>query len=577
MTMKTKLLSFLSGMALLMGTAACHDPYEASPDHYDENLTSMTATFYDDDRVENSFAAEIDHVNGIINIVFPYTYPAESESHLEMSDLTHVRVQCNLLSGASVEPALTWLDLSEDHQITVTGNDGTKKQYTITSEIRKSNLCVLSYFALPAFGLSGVIDQNSGVITVITADDLGQQNAELVLSHGATVTPDPRTELVDFDQDVKLTVTAQNGVDKKEYTVVKGNPVAIPSGFSTAELIWVKKLSDYGIPVATGATDCTAGVAVVGNYIVINKVNNPNAIYVNLKTGQQAGTIDLSAVGNSATGDLNNFRMTSDNNGNILICNSSKNNNGEMTIWRKKGLDGAIERYITCTYDGNQMGNQLSVTGSLDGDAIITATGNGSNIDFYRWVVKGGQLQSETPELVHINGYDGTCWGNADVVYVDPSNETSDYVSGAYCKFMDIETGSRGAALVNGVTNTIKSIGSQVVSSNWVINAVDIIEFNKVKYAVHNSINTFTWGSDDSIYMYDLSSGDLGTKATDFGASGLNVNGQYGALACGNQPGIAANACDVKLAVSSNGFYMYVIFEFSKGCIGCVEFGCLEN
>lgn len=577
MTMKTNLLSLLSGVALLFGTAACHDPEVAPIQHFDENITSLTATFYDDDRIENSFPAEIDHENGIIKVVFPYTYPALSESHLEAGDITHVRVQCNLVTGARMEPALTWLDLSKDHNVTVIGNDGTKKAYTITSEIRKSNLCVITDFQIPAYELSGIINQETGTISVITGDDLGMQNATLIMSHGATVSPDPRTTAINFDEDVKLTVTAQNGVDKKEYTVVKGAPQAIAAGgnFAAAEIIWVKKLADYGIPVATGATDAPAGLAVVGNHVVINKVNNPNAVYVNIKTGQQEGTVDLSAVGNSGNGVLANHRMTSDKSGNILVCNSSKNDGGKFNIWRKKGIDGALENYISCTYGGNQMGNQLSVVGSLDGDAIITATGNGSSLDFYRWVVKGGQLQSQEPELVHITGYDGACWGNADVIYTDPSNPSSDYVSAAYCKFAETPTENRGAALVDGVTNTIKSHGSLVVSSNWVINAADCVEFNKVKYIVHNSINTFTWGSDDNLYLYDFSGNLLDTKALDFTEAGINLKGQYGSMATSGVAGLAGNAGDVTMSVSSTGFYLYILFEFANGYVGCVQVDCM--
>ncbi len=567
--MKTRILSMVSGLALLLGMSACQDPHEFSPTHHDENLLSMTATFYNDSRLENSFPAVIDHENGIINIVFPYTYPALSESFLTDEDIKHVRVQCNLVLGASIQPALTWLDLTKEHHVVVTGLDGTKKNYVIKGEIRKSSDCILSDFSLPDAELSGVINQETGVITIVTADDLGTQRAEIIMSHGATISPDPRTEMLNYDGDVKLTVTAQNGVDKKEYSVVKGNPSPIPAGgnFDRAQLRWVKKLSDYGIPNATSGADAASGIAIVGNYLVINQAGQSNAVYVNYKTGIQEGTVNLGAA--------ENYRMTSDNYDNILMCNNSKDNGGVLNIWLKKGLNGTPEKIISWKYSGNQMGNQISVTGNLNADAIITATGNGSSIDFARWIVKGGKVVSQEPELVHITGYEGTCWGNADVCHIEATNPASDYICGAYCKFDGIETTSRGLALVDGGNNTIKSHGSLVVSSNWVINAVDAIEFNKVKYAVHNSINTFTWGSDDNLYLYDLSAGDLGTSALDFSSTGLNIKGQYGAMA-GGATGIAANADDVKLYVSPNGFYMYIFFEFTNGFVGCVQVDCLD-
>ncbi len=105
--MKTKILSFVSAAALMLAASGCHDPYEFTPTHHDENILSLTASFYNDNNTANSFAAEIDYAAGIINVVFPYTYPPGSDSHLEESDLTHVRVQCNLENGSYVEPELT--------------------------------------------------------------------------------------------------------------------------------------------------------------------------------------------------------------------------------------------------------------------------------------------------------------------------------------------------------------------------------------------------------------------------------------------------------------------------------------
>ncbi len=573
--MKTKVISLVCAATLIFGMSACHDPEELSPTHHDENLLSLTATFYNDSRVENSFAAEIDHVAGIINVVFPYTYPAFSDSHLETSDLTHVRINCNLTQGSIVEPPLVWLDLSKEHQITVTGLDGSKKQYTITSEIRKSSECIITDFTLPDAEVSGAINQQAGTIALITADDLGEQNADVIMSHGATISPDPRVVKINFDQEVKFTVTAQNGVDKKEYTVIKTAPSLLPAGgnFDRAEMRWVKKLSDLGFSVGSSNINCASGFAVVKNTLILNNTGNATAICVNAKTGEQEGTIDLSSIGNSAAGYLNNYRMTSDNNGNIVISNFSKDNNGLFTIWVKKGLDGAINEYLSYK-PGVNVGDQVSVVGSLDGDAIITASVNGSAIDFFRWVVKGGQLQNVTPEKIHITGYEGTCWGNADVAYIDPSNPTSDYICGAYAKFVGIETTSRGAAYVNGTTNTVTSHSSKVISSNWIINAVDIADFNKAKIAVFNSVNTFTWGSDDNIYIYDLSTGDLSTSPVDFGASGLEFIGKYGARACGNL-GLGRNANDVKLSVSSNGVYLYIYFEFANGFVGCYQVDCM--
>lgn len=569
-------LSFVSAAAVALAFSACQDPYEFTPDHHNENLLSFTASFYNDNESYNSFPAEIDYAAGTIKVVFPYTYPPRTDSYLEEANLTHVRVQCNTVLGTTIEPELVWLDLTKEHHITVTGLDGDRKEFTITSEIRKSNECEITDFTIDAIGLSGAINTSTNEILLISADEIGMQHASILMSHGATISPDPRTELINFDQENEFTVTAQNGVDKRVYKTAKGQPTLLPSGanFGHASLRWANKLDSYGISATSDITSCAAGIAVTGDYLVLNKVGSAQAIYVNAKTGDQVGTIDLSAVGMSATGYLNNYRMTSDNNGNIVISNFSKDNGGTFTVWRKAGIDAPIEQYISFAA-GVNVGDQLSVVGSLDGDAIITASVNGSSVDFFRWTVTGGVLKSQTPDKVTISGYEGTCWGNADIAYIDPSNPNGDYISAAYMKFADKETTTRGAAYVNGSTNAITSQGSRIVSSNWVINAVDVIEFNKVKYALHNSINTFTWGSDDNIYLYDLSPNDLSSSPVDFGQSGMGILGKYGAIACGNT-GLARNGGDVKFAVSSNGIYLYIFFEFANGYVGMIQTDCLD-
>lgn len=571
-----KILSFVSAAAIALAFSACHDPYEFTPEHHNENLLSFSASFYNDNEAYNEFPAEIDYAAGTITVVFPYTYPPKTDSYLVEANLTHVRVQCNTVLGATVEPELVWLDLTKENHITVTGLDGDRKEFTITSEIRKSNECEITDFTIDAIGLSGAINTSTNEIMLISADDIGEQHASIIMSHGATISPDPRTQLINFDQENEFTVTAQNGVDKRVYKTVKGVPALLPSGanFGRATVRWANKLDSYGIAPSSSLTECAAGIAVAGDYLVLNKVGTAQAVYVNAKTGDQVGTIDLSAIGMSATGYLNNYRMTSDNNSNIVISNFSKDNSGTITIWRKAGIDGAIEKYISYAA-GVNVGDQLSVVGSLDGDAIITASINGSGVDFFRWVVKGGVLQSQTPDRVKISGYEGTCWGNADIAYTNPSDPTSDYISAAYMKFADQETVSRGAAYVNGKTNKITSKGSRVVSSNWVINACDVIEFNKVKYAVHNSVNTFTWGTDDTIYIYDLSSNDLSSSPIDFSQGGMGFLGKYGAMSCGNL-GAIRNADDVKFAVSSNGIYLYVFFEFTNGYVGMIQADCLD-
>ena len=75
-----KIASFVSAAAVALAFSACHDPYEFTPDHHEDNLLSFTASFYNDNETYNSFPAEIDYAAGTINVVFPYTYPPRTDS-----------------------------------------------------------------------------------------------------------------------------------------------------------------------------------------------------------------------------------------------------------------------------------------------------------------------------------------------------------------------------------------------------------------------------------------------------------------------------------------------------------------
>jgi hypothetical protein len=76
------------------------------------------------------------------------------------------------------------------------------------------------------------------------------------------------------------------------------------------------------------------------------------------------------------------------------------------------------------------------------------------------------------------------------------------------------------------------------------------------------------------IYLYDLSSGDLSTVAMDFGSDFL---GKYGANAdTSTGVGLGRNGGDVKLAVSDNGIYLYMLFEFANGSVGMFQADCLD-
>ena len=338
--MKNKILSIVSVIAFLMGMSACHSPEDFNPTVERNIINNLTASFPDDDSDDNSFTSEIDYTNHVITVVFPYNYPKLSDNVLQQSDLKKMRVIADLDNNVYVYPTLLFMDMTQENFITVKDQTGTSTEYKVVAEIRKSNECAITKFNLTSLGLSGIINESTKTISLISLESIGEMLADVTISHGATISPDPRTVALNYDQEQKLTVTAQNGTTQSVYTVKKEIPEKIAAGLraNSAKLLWTKKLTDVGIT----STNMVTGIAVTNDYVVINDRGNSNAIYLDGRTGANVGTINIS----SFAGSLTNFYATADDGDNILFTNLVPNSGNVFTVWRVRGVNGTPEKYI---------------------------------------------------------------------------------------------------------------------------------------------------------------------------------------------------------------------------------------
>ena len=545
-------LATLTFILFILG--GCQQVEDLTPSVSRYGINSLTASFYGDESSENNFPSEIDYENKLITVVFPYNYPRTSNNVLTMDALKKARIVANLDDNVTVTPTLLYMDLTKENIITITDQTKTKKDYKVIGEIRKSAEARITDFSLNAFGLTGIIDEQNKTISLISIEPIGEVKAEVSLSHGATISPDPRTTALNYDQEVTLTVTAQNGVNKTTYTIRKDVPNKVERGMrnGSAKILWVKKLqSDLGIT----ALHNTTSLAVTKDYVVVN-TRNESGMLLDRKTGAKVGTMSNME---SIKGGLTNFFATADDGDNILISNLAPNA-GTYKVWRFKGVNASPELYIDWT-TSPVLGRKLSIKGNLDGDAIITAALMGAAKSFARWQVKGGVLQSQTPEIIAINGINGAWNNNADVVASSSTDLTADYFVSYYAE-------PRKFAWVDGKTNTIKAQGPEI-SGNWIQNAADYTVFNGNPYAVNMSINSFTWGSDDKVYLHDANAVTTFTEpiwTTPIGTYGGKDNGGTNANGTG----------DVILKVSSDGYYMYLYFMFTNGCVVCVQYDCID-
>lgn len=556
--MKSKLITAIAFLVTIL--AGCQEPDELLPSVSRKGINSITATFPDG---TGEFTGYITEGTTEIIIPVPYFYPESSDNQITESMLTNMRVRANLDDNVIVSPALLYLDLSKDNLIMVTDQRKEKKQYTVRGEIRKSAACFIKEFKLPSAGLTGVINETEKTISLVAIGNLDPELADVTLSYHATISPDPETIVMDFNVGQQLTVTAHDGVTKSVYTVKKEIPEKLPFGIrsGSAKLLFAKKLkADLGITV----DNLTGGMAVTGDHVVLN-TRGTNSIYLNAKTGEKAGEVELGAV----KGSLVNFYNTADRDGNVLICNLAPNA-GSFKIWKLTSVTATPELMIEWN-GGLAVGRKISVSGSIDNDAIITAPILAAGQKFARWTVTGGVLTSQTPEIITMSGLTKGWTTNADIVYTSPTDVTSDYYVASYS--------DNTFAWVNGSTNAVRK-SLDAISANYIPNAVDYVEFNNAKYATLNWVNSFTWGAADAIWLLDVSSdagfsGNLETKTCSavvwecdrdkYGPKGISP-----VVANGNGTG------DVALRVSDDGFYLYLYFMFTNGYVVGYQFDCID-
>ncbi len=548
-------------MGLLIIISGCQEPEDLIPSVSRNGINSIKAKF--DDGTGEFIGYISGNDSSSIVIPIPYFFPESSDNQVTEAQLKHMRVSANLDDNVLVEPSLLYMDLTQENTITVTDQLKQRKQYTVTGQIVKSSAAFITDFKLPSLGLAGVINESAKTISLVALEELEPALAEVTISYHATISPDPRTTALNYNQDVELTVTAHDGTTQNVYTVKKEVPNKLNYGIraGSAKLLFAKKLkADLGITV----DNLTGGIAATGDYVVIN-TRNENSIYIDPKTGEKVGEIELGDI----KGSLSNFYNTADDDGNILICNLAPNA-GSFKVWKVTSVTSTPELMIEWN-GGVAIGRKLSVQGSIDSDAIITAPILAAGQQIARWTVTGGVLSSQTPEIVTMSGLAKGWTTNADVIYTSGTDVNSDFFVASYS--------DNTFAWVNGSTNVVRK-ALDGISTNYIPNAVDYIQFNNAGYTTLNWVNSFSWGASDAVWLLDVTSdanfaGNLDTKTCPavIWECERNVYGGKSvspAVVNGNGTG------DVALTVSEDGYYLYLYFMFTNGYVVGYQFDCID-
>jgi hypothetical protein len=295
------------------------------------------------------------------------------------------------------------------------------------------------------------------------------------LSKGATVSPDPGLPQ-NFAQagGVKYTVTAEDKVTKKEYTVSWGTSdhLADGKGFSYAEIGTTKNFVELGYPgvynnfnLADSKLygDLNMYHAYCGDYIVLlsrayvtSDVNSPYGIKVIDKTTlQPAGTFNLGPI---AIADL--MMITSDYKGRC-VGTVVKNGETEFFYWAKPTdaptSIGKIAINAASTTDGS---SNFQVAGDIAGNAWITAmaprTAKGPH---YRIKVSGGKLASNYSTIE--TGYSSTDCSGFQMISPSNASDEPSFIVG------DTQGTANAANSIKAYLNTFSGSTTSVMPGLW--------------------------------------------------------------------------------------------------------------
>lgn len=561
--MKTKInfVCYCVALASLSLFTNCAEEEHVAPTANRSGITSLTAYFtsgeYKDkvakEWIINSNEDKTDYV-----IPIPFYYPEESNNSTADA-LKAMKVTAVLENNCMLNPGLTMLDLTQKNAFTYTDPYGNERHITISGQQVRSNKCAVKSFMVNG-SIPAVVDETNKSISIVTLDDLSNATAEAVLDAHATIVPDPHGTY-NFNQPMSFTVTADNGVDKTVYQVVKRIPSKLDMGYAVGS---EKELFSHDLRLL-GITQTQEGMhptlAAIGKYVVLNVGDGSAPLYFLRATGSKVGTINLGSA--NATGAI-----TSDQADHMLICNLADNGQ-TLKIYKTNSVTGAPTPFITYHNSlGVTLGARLSVQGDLDHDAVIVATPLNTK-KVVRWKVTNGTVGA--PEVIElgINPWGGM-GGNAKVVAANAQGNAgcvADYYAGGANQMYYLSDWQTPTNLVKG-----ESWGQTSA-------ALDMCTFNHNRYLVNFKIGYWpTWGFPGTVYLFDAANLNSVTGA-DETSSALKYAFKVKDYCAGNmaEPG-EYGFSDVLIAPTADGYFAHIFYVSNTHLsFGGIQIDCIKK
>ena len=572
-------------IAVLVAVSACHQPEYVQPTADRQGITSLAAYFafgpFEGQEMGRLEIADPEADRYVIPI--PWYFP-ETSDDITTPYMTKVRVRASLQANCKIEPALTVLDLTEENQFKYTDATGSTRTIVITGERVKSNKCELISFTLRRPTLNGVIDKSSKQVSLITANDLSMAEASVTLSAHATISPDPG-DAHNYNEGFTFTVTADDGVTKAEYFVVKNVPEKIDYGVnatSAEKLFNLDPSSGLGLPAFN--TQANVSLAVLDSDLIVNMGDGSTPRYYNKVVATYGGTINM---GNAQpTGAI-----ASDEKDHLLICNLAEP--GEVfNIWMTPSVKTAPTLLTSFTNEQDiQLGLEMKVIGDVTDEAVITVTYPGlagvtTSGRFHAIHIVGGAVVSS--EVIDLFSTVGFFWGsgpaNSTCIVAGSPKMDAGWYSCAYSENTlwwikpDLTIGSGLPGEGTGEDEDAPG-GGYYVNGNVDPNNLDTKCFNNARYLVLFVSNHFPkWWPGPQLYVYDITNGSLSDRIYNSPQLAFSVpfmyNEQY---QTGSNDGFGACA-DTILAPSADGYMLYIYyFDHFSGMIGGYSLDCIKR
>lgn len=552
----------VSALALI---SSCQKPEYVEPTAERQGITSLTAYFTSGKFVDQVLARldvnDPDADRFVIPV--PWFFPEESDD-VTTIHMTKVRVRAELAPNCKIDPPLTILDLTQEHNFTYTNAQGESRPIVITGQrVKSSNAKAMSFKLVDPYMIEGFINEDTKEIYLFTTDDLDGFSAEAVASAHATVKED-LTVKKNYNEDQVVTMVAHDGTEH-EYKVMKKYPTKIPYGFrpeSVRQLFNFEPVSRLGFPVYTTTVNPT--LAYMDNSVVVSFGDGTAPVYLDALTGVKKGEINL---GSASAGSV-----TNDEGGNLIITSHAEG--GETcSIYKTKSVTEAPVLFHS--FDNTNdvpVGYHVKVHGNIDTDAVITLTHEGimgvtETSKYTRVVVSGGSVVST--ETIDLSGL-GLSWGvaptNAAKVVPVSANPEDGVMLCYYSR--NIISYVNG----NGVIAAELNLGDDPfgATGNYNTNVMESKTYNNATYTISLISSHFPmWGIGPKLNIFDTTSP---TSIKD-GMPVVSNNSiewyQTAAAGCA--------AADVVAGISPDGFKIYIYYyDHNCGVIGGYVADCID-